>query len=112
MELNGRCDDYGMNININKTKAMVTGRKLKKIDMRIKVESVEQVDSFKCLGCNTSSNMNCCQETKLRTAMAKESFNRKRSTFCGPLETVLRKRLVKCFVCSVVWCRELDTTTE
>ena len=34
--------------------------------------------------------------------MAKETFNRKRSIFCGPLEKELRKRLVKCFAWSVV----------
>ena len=34
--------------------------------------------------------------------MEKEAFNRKRSIFCGPLEKELRKRLVKCFVCSIV----------
>ena len=34
--------------------------------------------------------------------MAKEAFNKKRSIFCGPLEKELRKRLVKCFVWSVV----------
>ena len=62
MELNGRCEDYGMNINVSKTKAMVIGRKPNKLDMRIKDETVEQVDSFKYLGCNISSNMNCCQE--------------------------------------------------
>ena len=72
-----------MNININKTKAMVIGRKAKKIDMRIKDESV---DSFKCLGCKISSNMKSCQEVKQRIAMAKEAFNRKRSIFCGPLK--------------------------
>ena len=60
MELNYICEDYGMKININKTKAMVIGTKLK-IDMRIKDESVEQADSFKYCGCNISSNMNCCQ---------------------------------------------------
>ena len=59
------------------------------------------MDSFKYLGCNISSNMNCCQEVKQRIAMAKEVFNRKRSIFCGPLEKELRKRLVKCFVWSV-----------
>ena len=58
-ELNERCKDYGMKINISKTKAIVNGRKPKKIGMRIKVESVEQVDSFKYLGCNISSNINC-----------------------------------------------------
>ena len=36
-----KCEDYGMKININKTKTMVTGRKPKKIDMLIKDESVK-----------------------------------------------------------------------
>ena len=71
------------------------------MDMRIKYESVKYVDSFKYLGCNISSNMNCCQEVKQRIAMVKEAVNRKRSIFCGPLEKELRKRLVKCFVWSV-----------
>ena len=101
-ELNERSEYYGMKINISKTKAMVIGRKQKKIHIRIKGESTEQVDSLKYLGCNISSNMNRCQEVKQRIAMAKEAFIRKRSIFCGPLEKELRKRLVKCFVWSVV----------
>ena len=59
MELNHRYEDYGMKINITKTTAMILGRKPKKIDIRIKEESVEQVDSFKYLGFNNSSNRNC-----------------------------------------------------
>ena len=100
MELNERCEDYGMKINISKTKAMVIGRK-PNIHIRIKGESIEQEDSFKYLGCNISSNMNCCQEVNQRIAMAKKAFNRKRSIFCGLLEKELRKRLVKCFLWSV-----------
>ena len=96
MELNERCGDYEMKININKTKAMVIGRKPKKIDIRIKGESIEQVDSFRYLGCNISSSMNCCQEVKQRIAMAKEAFNRKRSIFYGPFEKELWKRKVFC----------------
>ena len=91
MELNDRCEHYGMKININNRKTMVIGRKPKNIDMRIKDESVEQVDNFRYLGCNISSNLNCCQEVKQRIAMAKEAFNRKRSIFCGPLEKELRR---------------------
>ena len=86
MELNERCADYGMKINISKTKAIVIGRKPKKIDIRIKGESIEQVDRFKYLGCNIGSNMNCCQEVKQRIAMEKEAFNRKRRIFLGPLK--------------------------
>ena len=101
MELNDRCENYGMKININKMKTMIIGRKPKKIDIRIKDESVEQVDRSKYLGCNISSNLNCCQGVKQRIAMAKEAFNRKRSIFYGLLEKELRKRLVKCFVWSI-----------
>ena len=82
---------------------MIIGRKPMKIDMRIKDESVEQVDSFKYLGCNISSNMNCCQEVKQGIAVTKETFNRKRIIFCRPLEKELRKRLVKCFMWSVAY---------
>ena len=92
MELNERYGDYWMKININKPK---------KTDMQIKDESVEQVDSFKYLGFNISSNMHCCQEVKQRIAMANEAFNRKISIFCRPLEKELRNRLEKCFVWSV-----------
>ena len=34
--------------------------------------------------------------------MAKEALNRKRNIFCGALQKELRKRLVKCFVWSIV----------
>ena len=56
-----------------------------------------------------------CVCLKQRIAMTKEAFNRKISIFCGPLEKELRKRIVKCLLCvecSVVWCRDFDTTTE
>ena len=83
------------------------GRKPKEIDMRIKDESIEQVDSFQYLGCNISSNMNCCQEVKQRIAMAKEAFS-------GALGKRTKEKAsdVLCVECSVVWRRDLDTTTE
>ena len=92
MELNDRCEDYGMKININKMKTIVIGRKPEKIDIRTEDESVEQVDSFKYLECNNSSNMNCCQEVKQRIAMAKEAFNRQNEAFfAGPWKNRYRR---------------------
>ena len=64
-------EDYGIKININKMKAMIIGRKPKKIYMRIKDESVEQVHSFKYLGFNISSNLDCCHEVNQGIALAK-----------------------------------------
>ncbi|KAJ4447581.1 hypothetical protein ANN_09588 [Periplaneta americana] len=86
LELNDNCEQYGMNINPNKTKTMVIRRKIKKVNLRIRNEAVDQVDSFRYLGCTISSNMRCCQEVKRRIAMAKEAFNRKRSILCELLE--------------------------
>ncbi|KAJ4437868.1 hypothetical protein ANN_13807 [Periplaneta americana] len=98
LKVNDSCEQNGMKINANKTKSMVIGRKkIKKVILRILNEAVEQVGSFKYLGCTINSNMSC-QEVKTRTAMAKEAFNRKRTIFCRPLEKELRKRLVKCFI--------------
>ena len=98
--------------DISKIKAMVLGRKPKKIDMRIKDKSVEQVDSFNYLGSNISSNMNCCQEVKQRIAITKEVFNRKTNIFCLPLEKRVKEEAseVHCVACSVVCFRDLDTT--
>ncbi|KAJ4439895.1 hypothetical protein ANN_08024 [Periplaneta americana] len=89
------CEQYGMKIKANKTKTKVLGRKIKKVNLRILNETVEQLDSFKHLECTISGNMSCCQEVKRRIAMTKEAFNRKRSIFRGPLEKELGKRLVK-----------------
>ena len=61
IELNDKCVGYELKINISKTKIIVIGRKPKKIDMRIKDESVKNVDSFKYLVCNISSNLDCCR---------------------------------------------------
>ena len=114
MELNDRCEAYGMKININKTKAMVIRKKPKKIDIRIKGESLEKVDSFKYLVWNISSNMNCCQEVKQRIAMAQEAFNRKRSIFFPRVHKRTKEEASEmlCVECSVEWCRDFDTTTE
>ena len=81
MELNDGCEDYGLKINISKTKAMVIGRKPKKIYIRIKGESIEEVDNFKYLGCNINSNMNCCQEVKERIAISKAKLLTGREAF-------------------------------
>ena len=61
MELNERYEDFGKKINISKTKAMVIGRKPKKIDIRIKGEYIEQVDNF-----NTLSAISVVTSTAVR----------------------------------------------
>ena len=94
-------------------KAMVIGRNTKKIDMRIKDESIEQVVSFKYFGCNISSNMNCCQEVKQKIAMAKEALTGKEAFSADLGKRTKEEASEVLFVeCSYVWCRNLDITTE
>lgn len=56
----------GIKINSKKTKTMVIERKIKKVNMQIQNEAVEQ----KYLGFTISSNMSCCQEVKRRIAIS------------------------------------------
>ena len=41
-------------------------------------------------------------EIKTRIAMGKEAFNKKRKVLCSSMDLELRKRLVKCYVWSVM----------
>ncbi|KAJ4431235.1 hypothetical protein ANN_19832, partial [Periplaneta americana] len=54
LELTDSCEQYEMKINANKTKTMVIGRKVKKVNLRILNEAIQQVDSFTYLGCTIS----------------------------------------------------------
>ncbi|KAJ4437754.1 hypothetical protein ANN_13692 [Periplaneta americana] len=55
LELKDSCEQYGMKINANKTKIMIFARKMKKVNLRIVNEAIEQVDVFKYLSGNILS---------------------------------------------------------
>ncbi|KAJ4448897.1 hypothetical protein ANN_00289 [Periplaneta americana] len=102
-----------LRINENKTKTMVVGRQMKKENLRILNEAVEQVDSYEYLRCSIRNNMSCCQEVKRRLAMTKEAFNRERSMFCGPGERTKEETSeVMCMECDIVRGRNMDITTK
>ena len=43
----------------------------------------------------------CTCEIKSRISMAKAAFNKKKNLFTSKLDLNLRKRLVRCYVCSI-----------
>jgi hypothetical protein len=59
------------------------------------------VESFKYLGSNLTNDGRCTCEIKCRIAMAKAAFNKKRTLFTSTLDLELRKKPVKCYVCSI-----------
>ena len=83
--LSKSCENYGMKINIKKTKAMVIGTKGTRVEVKIGSAKVEQVTSFRYLGCIINENMKCEQERKTRVGIVKEAFRKKKNIFCGPL---------------------------
>jgi hypothetical protein len=100
--VNNTLQEYGMKINVNKTKVMEVAKKRKKIKIKVSNETIEQVRTFKYLGSTVNEECKCENEIKSRIAMGKTAFNKRKDLFCGPLKTEIRKRLIKCFVWSTV----------
>jgi len=65
-------------------------------------KQVENVKYFTYLGSILTNDGRCTCEIKCRVAMAKASFNKKRALFTGTLDLELRKKLVKCYIWSIV----------
>jgi hypothetical protein len=60
------------------------------------------VESFKYLGSILTNDGRCTCEIKCRIAMAKAAFNKKSTLFTSTLDLELRKKLVKCYIWSIV----------
>jgi hypothetical protein len=56
---------------------------------------------FKYLGSILTNDGRCTCKIKCRIAMAKATFNKKRTLFTSTLDSELRKKLVNCYVCSI-----------
>ena len=61
----------------------------------------ENVEFFKYLGSILTNDGRCSCEIKFRIAMAKVAFNKNRALFTSTLDLELRKKLVKCYICSI-----------
>ena len=65
------------------------------------ISELEDVEYFKYLGSILTNDGRCTCEIKCRIAMAKVAFNKKRALFTSTLDLELRKKLVKCYICSI-----------
>jgi hypothetical protein len=59
------------------------------------------VKSFNYFGSILTNDGRCACEIKCRIVMAKAAFNKKRTLFTSTLNLELRKKLVKCYICSI-----------
>jgi hypothetical protein len=97
----GRC--YGMEINVEKTKVMRISRQPSPEIIMIDQIQVENVECFKYLGSMLTNDGRCTCEIKSRIAMAKATFNKKKTLFTSKLDLNLRKKLVKCYIWSMAF---------
>ena len=75
--LNKASNDYGMKINIKKTKVMrVRKTGGKKIKITINGHRVEQVRQFMYLGSAITEDCKCHEKVKWRIAIGKEAFSK------------------------------------
>jgi len=65
-------------------------------------KQLQNVESFKYLGSILTNDGRCTCEIKCMIVMAKAAFNKKRTLFTSTLHLELRKKLVKCYIWSMV----------
>ena len=93
---------YEMKINVKKTKVMIVSKKAgKKLKIVIDGKEVEQVDKFKYLGAMLTEDGKAMTDIKVREAMAKEAFSKRRELLVRKMSKRTKKRIVKCLVWSV-----------
>jgi hypothetical protein len=59
------------------------------------------VEYLNYLGSIITNDARCARKIKLRIAMEKAAFNKKKNLFTSKLDSNLRKKLVKCYIWSI-----------
>ena len=92
-----------MKINVQKTKTMVVrwdGCGV--VNITIDGQRIEQVKSYKYLGSIISEDGRSNTDVKVRIALAKEAFNKRKELLTKELSRKLKKRMVKVLIWPVV----------
>ena len=73
-------EEYGMKVNVKKTKTMVISKTGHKVaDIKIGQHEIEQVKQFKYLGATINDDGGCELEIKCRNAMANQAYIKRRN---------------------------------
>jgi len=97
--LNATAEGYGMKINIKKTKVMRVAKKPGgKVNIQINGVKIEQVQSFKYLGSTLTEDGRCETEIKVRIALAKEAFSKRKELLTKRFSIRVKKKIVKTLI--------------
>ena len=102
-KLNDTAENFGMKINIQKTKTMVVRWDGGGVaNLTVDGKRIEQVKSFKYLGSVITEEGRRHGDVKVRTAMTEDAFNKRKELLTKGLSMTLKKRMVKVLVWLVV----------
>ncbi|KAI5635498.1 LIM domain-containing protein [Phthorimaea operculella] len=88
--------EYGLKININKTKTLVTSKHPQQNrPISLNNTPLEEVKTFKYLGSIITNDSRCTPDIKARIAMAKKAFNGKKTLLKARISSHARKKLIK-----------------
>jgi hypothetical protein len=101
--INRVTQEYGMKINVKKTKVMCIARKIgAKMHIMIDGQKVEQVSHFKYLGSLISEDGYCEKDIRTRIGMGKSAFLAKKRLLTSNINMGLKKRIIRSTVWSVM----------
>ena len=103
--VNDKGKEFGMKINVKKTKTMVVSRNavVPRMNIVLDGQRVEQVAHFTYLGQKFTENGKCDDEIKSRIEQARVAFNSMRDILCcRKLSLSSRMRILKCYVWSTL----------
>ena len=105
---------FGMKINIKKTKAMVVSKKpiTPKINIAIDGQHIEQVTSYMYLGSLITEDGRCEKEIKRRIMIARTTFTNMRTLLsCRGIHLKTRLRATKMLhlADTILWVRDMDS---
>ena len=101
--LNNVSKEYGMKINIKKTKVMrVSKQGGGNLHIVLDEERIKQVTQYCYLGSLITDNGSCSKEIRARTAMAKTAFNRRKEFLTRGISRKVKKMIIKTVVWSVL----------
>ena len=66
-------------------------------------QKLENVEYFNYSGSMITNDARCIRKIKSRIVMAKAAFSRMKNLFTSKLDLNLRKKLVKCYICSLAF---------
>jgi hypothetical protein len=100
-----KSNQYGLDMNIQKTKAMIIGKTLDKPAIKIQINGriLEQVKSYVYLGHTITEDGKCDMEIRKRIGMAKSTFiNMKSILTSKQITNKLKMRIARCYVYSIL----------